>query len=435
MLEKFFKLKEHNTTVKTEAIAGLTTFLTAAYIIFVHPSILAETGMDKGALTTITCLVAAGATLLLALWANAPLMMAPGMGLNAFFTFSLVLGQGIPWQTALGVVFLSGVFFLVLTWAGIRERIVKAIPQSLRISAAVGIGLFIAFIGLKNLGVIVKSDAVIVGLGAFTPAALLGLGGLLLAVILEIRKVKGAILLSIIATTVVGIIFQLVPMPDAIVAVPPSPAPIAFQLDIGAALSLSLLSAIFSFMFVDLFDSLGTMLAVCREAGMADEKGDIKNLPKMLTADAVATLGGSLLGTSTTTTYIESASGVADGGRTGLTSVFTAAFFLLAVLFTPLIGIVPAFATAPALIIVGVFMMRGINQIDFYDFAEAAPAFLTFILMPLTFSIANGLAFGFASYVLIRLFAGRIRECDPYLIGAAVLSVISLAEPYLSKLF
>ncbi|PLY01480.1 MAG: guanine permease [Desulfuromonas sp.] len=435
MLENLFKLKAHGTTVRTEAIAGLTTFLTAAYIIFVHPGILAATGMDKGALTTITCLVAAGATLLIALWANAPLMMAPGMGLNAFFTYSLVLDQGIAWQTALGVVFLSGIFFLILTWVGVREKIVKAIPQSLRVSAAVGIGLFIAFIGLKNLGIIVQNDAVIVGLGTFTPQALLGLGGLLLAIILEIRKVKGAILLSIIATTVAGIIFQLVPMPDAIIAVPPSPAPIAFQLDIGSALSLALLSAIFSFMFVDLFDSLGTMLAVCREAGMADEKGEIEKLPRMLTADAVATVGGALLGTSTTTTYIESASGVADGGRTGLTSVFTAAFFLLAVLFTPLIGVVPGFATAPALIIVGVFMMRGISQIDFYNFADAAPAFLTFILMPLTFSIANGLAFGFVSYVLIRLFIGRIKECDPFLIGAAILSAISLAEPYLSKLF
>ena len=435
MLEKLFQLSVHGTDIRTEAVAGLTTFLTAAYIIFVHPDILSATGMDRGALTTITCLVAAGATLLIALWANAPLMMAPGMGLNAFFTYSIVLTQGIPWQTALGVVFLSGIFFLVLTWAGIREKIVRAIPLSLRIAAAVGIGLFIAFIGLKNLGIIVRNDAVIVGLGAFTPQALLGLGGLLLAVILEIRKIRGAILISIIATTMAGILCGLVPMPDAIVSIPPSPAPIMFKLDIAGAFSLSLFSAIFSFMFVDLFDSLGTMLAVCREAGMADEKGEIAKLPQMLTADAVATVGGALLGTSTTTTYIESASGVADGGRTGLASVFTAALFLLAVLFTPLIGIVPGFATAPALIIVGVFMMRGISQINFYNFADAAPAFLTFIMMPLTFSIANGLAFGFVSYVLIRLFAGRIRECDPFLVGAAVLSAISLAEPYLTKLF
>ncbi len=426
MLEQLFRLREHNTTVRTEAVAGLTTFLTAAYIIFVHPNILAATGMDKGALTTVTCLVAAGATLLIALWANAPLMMAPGMGLNAFFTYSLVLGQGIPWQTALGVVFLSGVFFVALTWAGVRERIVRAIPLTLRVSAAVGIGLFIAFIGLQNLGLIVRNDAVLVQLGAFTPQALLGLGGLLLAVILEIRRVRGAILLAIVATTVAGLALQLAPMPKAIIAVPPSPAPIAFQLDIAGALTLSLFSAIFSFMFVDLFDSLGTMLAVCREAGMADAKGEIRNLPKMLTADAVATVGGALLGTSTTTTYIESASGVADGGRTGLASVFTAVLFLLAVLFTPLIGIVPGFATAPALIIVGIFMMRGISQIDFYNFADAAPAFLTFVLMPLTYSIATGLAFGFVSYVLLRHFTGRIRECDPFLVGAAALSAISL---------
>ncbi|PLX81414.1 MAG: guanine permease [Desulfuromonas sp.] len=426
MLERLFQLKEHGTNLRTEAIAGLTTFLTASYIIFVHPGMLAATGMDQGALTTVTCLSASLATLLIALWANAPLMMAPGMGLNAFFAFTLVLGEGVPWPTALGVVFLSGVFFLVLTWLGFRERMVRAIPQSLRLATSVGIGLFIAFIGMKNLGLIVKNDATLVALGSFSPAVVLGLVGLTLAVLLEIRRVRGSILLAILLTTAAGMLFGQSPLPTGILALPPSPAPIAFKLDIAGALNVSLWASIFSFMFVDLFDSLGTMLAVCREAGMTDENGEIPKLPRMLTADALATVGGALLGTSTTTTYIESASGVSDGGRTGLTGVVTALLFVAAAFFTPLIAAVPAYATAPALMIVGIFMMRGIGGIDFYHFEEGAPAFLTFILMPLTFSIATGLAFGLISFVLFKLLAGRIRECDPFLIGAAIFAAVSL---------
>jgi adenine/guanine/hypoxanthine permease len=426
MLEKLFKLQQRKTTIRTEVIAGLTTFLTAAYIVFVNPAILSRAGMDQGALTTVTCLAAAIATLLIALWANAPLMMAPGMGLNAFFTYSLVLGHGVPWPTALGVVFISGVVFLVLTWVGIREKVARAIPTSLRLAASVGIGFFIAFIGLQNLGLIVKSDAVLVQLGSFSPAVILGMGGLLLAIILEIRRIRGAILLAIIATTVVGILVGQAPLPTGIIATPPSLGPIAFQLDILGALKISLWASIFSFMFVDLFDSLGTMLAVCREAGLTDEQGEVQKLPQMLQADAWATVLGALLGTSTTTTYIESASGVADGGRTGLTSIVTALCFLLAMFFTPLIGAVPAFATAPALILVGIFMMRGISQIDFHNFEEGAPAFLTFILMPLTYSIATGLAFGFISFVLIKLLIGKASELNGFLAGAAIFSLISL---------
>jgi AGZA family xanthine/uracil permease-like MFS transporter len=425
VLERIFRLRERNTTPATEITAGITTFLTAAYIIFVHPNILAQTGMDKGALTTVTCLVAAGSTLLIALWARAPLMMAPGMGLNAFFTYTLVLGRGLPWQTALGVVFISGLLFLVLTWAGVRERLARAIPMSLRLAASVGIGLFIAFIGLKNLGLIIASPAVLVQLGPFTPQVGLGLLGLLLTVLLELRRVRGALLIAIIATTAVGIICGQSPAPHGIVAMPPSPAPLFLALDIMAALDIAVWSSIFAFMFVDLFDSLGTMLAVCREAEMTDEKGDIPGLSRMLSADALATVAGALLGTSTTTTYVESASGVAEGGRTGLTGVVTALLFLVAAFFTPLISIVPAYATAPALIIVGIFMMRGIDGIDFYDFQEAVPAFLTIILMPLTFSIANGLAFGFIAYTLILICRGKFKECDPFLLGAAVLSILN----------
>ncbi|WP_305041727.1 NCS2 family permease [Geoalkalibacter sp.] len=426
MLERLFKVHARGSNPRTEIIAGGTTFLTAAYIIFVNPAILAQAGMDQGALTTVTCLVAGLATLLIALWANVPLMMAPGMGLNAFFAYTLVIGQGLHWTTALGVVFLSGIFFLFLTLIGVRERLVNAIPASLRLATSVGIGLFIAFIGMQNLGLVVRNEAVLVQMGPLTTEVLLGLAGLLLVAILELLRVRGSILLAILATAGAGMLLGLTPLPSQVVAPPPSIAPIAFSLDIVGALKISLWASIFSFMFVDLFDSLGTMLAVCREAGLTDREGKIPGLPRMLTADALATVGGSLLGTSTTTAYIESASGVADGGRTGLASVVTAILFLLASFFTPVIAAVPAYATAPALMTVGIFMMRGIGQIDFYNFEEGLPAFLTLILMPLTYSIATGLAFGFASFVLLKLFLGKIRHCDPFLIGAAVLSLISL---------
>ena len=426
MVERIFKLTARQTTVRTELMAGITTFLTAAYIIFVNPSILAAAGMPENALITVTCLVAGLSTMLLAFWSNVPLMMAPGMGLNAFFAFTLVGGMKVPWQTALGVVFISGIFFLLLTLIGFRERIVKAIPLGLRLAASVGIGLFIAFIGMKNLGLIVDHPATLVTLGKLEPQVILGLLGVLLIAILEIKKIRGSILISILAIAAVGMVFGLAKPPTGIVSAPPSIAPVAFKLDILGALSVSLWASIFSFMFIDLFDSLGTMLAVCREAGLSDKKGEIKQLPSMLKADAVATVAGSVLGTSTTTTYIESASGVADGARTGLASVMTGALFLVSMFFTPIISAIPGFATAPALIAVGIFMMRGIGDIDFHDFEEGIPAFLTIVMMPLTFSIAEGLAFGFISYVLLKLLLGKITSCDPILILVAAFSIISL---------
>ena len=426
MLDKLFKLKARHTDLRTETIAGVTTFLTAAYIIFVNPAILSTAGMPEGALISVTCLVTGLATLLLAFWANVPLMMAPGMGLNAFFAFTLVGSMQIPWQTALGVVFVSGVFFLLVTLVGLRDRIVKAIPLSLRLAASVGIGLFIAFIGMKNMGLIVDHPTTLVALGPMTPEVVLGLGGILLIAILEARKVRGSILISILAVTASGMALGMAKAPAGLVSVPPSIAPIAFKLDIPGALKTSLWASIFAFMFIDLFDSLGTMLAVCREAGLSDEKGEIQQLPVMLKADAVATVVGALLGTSTTTTYIESAAGVAEGGRTGLASVITGGLFLLAMFFTPVIGVIPGFATAPALIVVGIFMMRGIGAIDFHSFEEGVPAFLTFTLMPLTFSIAKGLAFGFMAHVAVKLLLGKIKDCDPILIAIAVLSLISI---------
>ena len=425
MLDNLFKLTERQTDVRTEIIAGLTTFLTAAYIVFVNPNILANTGMDKGALITVTCVVAGLSSILMGLWANAPIMMAPGMGLNAFFAFTLVLGQGVAWQQALGVVFVSGVIFLILTFLGIREKIVKAIPPSLRIATSVGIGLFIAFIGMQGLGLIVRSDAVLVGLGTMNKTVLLGLVGLLLIVILEIKKIKGSILIGILATALAGMALKLSPFPGGLMAMPPSMAPVAFKLDIMGALKVSLWANIFSFMFVDLFDSLGTLLAVCREADL-EKDGDIKDLPRMLSADAVATVFGAILGTSTTTSYIESASGVAEGGRTGMTAVTTGVLFILAAFFTPVIGAVQAYATAPALIVVGIFMMRGIGQINFYDFEEGVPAFLTLILMPLTYSIAQGLVFGFIAYALIKVLVGKVKDLDPILMVIAALCLVSL---------
>lgn len=426
-MKRFFKLEENGTTVKTEVIGGITTFLTMAYIIFVNPMILSDAGMDKPALITATCLAAALGTLLVGLWANVPFAMAPGMGLNAFFTYTLVLGQQeLSWQTALGVVFISGVAFLILTVAGIREKVVSAIPLSLRIATAAGIGLFITFIGLKNMGLIVDNPATLVSIGALTKPVIIGLLALILITILELRKIKGSILIGIAAATIAGALLGEIARPEAICSLPPSLEPIAFKLDILGALKWGLLGAIFSFMFVDLFDSIGTIVACSYEAGHVEEDGTIKRIDKVLEADAVATVAGSLLGTSTTTTYIESASGIADGARTGLSSVVTGTLFLVALFFAPLIVSVPGFATAPALVIVGVFMFRNIKQIDFMDMKTAVPAFLTMILMPLTFSIATGLTIGFLSYIIISLFSGDLKKISPVMWVVGLLSAVNL---------
>lgn len=434
MLNKFFRLDSLNTTVRKEVIAGITTFLTMAYIIFVNPDILSKAGMPKGALITATILASFLGTVLVGLWANVPFAMAPGMGLNAFFAFTLVLGQKISWQTALGVVFVSGIIFLILTLAGVREKIVNAIPLSLRLAVGAGIGLFITFIGFKGMGIVTDNPATLVSLGKFSPAVVLSLIGLVIIAVLEVKKIKGSILIGIIATTVLAIIYQssvnipkpLVSLPSQILSTPPSIAPIALKLDIFGALQWGLFGSIFSFMFVDLFDSVGTIVACSNEAGMVQEDGSIKNIGKTLEADAIATVAGSLLGTSTTTTYVESASGIAEGGRSGLTSVVISILFLLALFFTPLIGIVPGFATAPALVIVGVFMFRNIKDINFKDFTIAIPAFITIILMPLTYSISNGLAFGFISYLIINVAAGKFKKISlvMWIIGA--LSVLDL---------
>ncbi|MDP6542691.1 MAG: NCS2 family permease [Phycisphaerae bacterium] len=433
MLEKVFELKARGTNVRREIIAGAVTFLMMSYIIFVNPDILSKTGMDHNALIGVTILAAALGTLLVGLWANVPFAMAPGMGLNAFFTYTLVMGHEVSWEQALGVVFLSGVVFLLLTLVGAREKIVAAIPLSLRLGAAAGIGLFITFIGLQKLGFIVDNPATLVGLArSFDAKVALGMLGLAVMCVLTVRKVRGAILIGIISATIIGVLggqVDVSPLGESWgVSSPPSIAPVFLKLDILGAMRISLIGAIFSFMFVDLFDSVGTIVACSHEAGLIDGAGRIRKINRMLQADAIATVAGSILGTSTTTTYIESGAGIAEGGRTGLASVVTGLLFLAALFLTPLIRIVPPFATAGALIMVGVFMFRNIREIDLSDFTVAMPAFLTIILMPLTYSISTGLAFGFVSHIVLTVAAGRIRSVGivMWIIGALSLTDIML---------
>ncbi|WP_163322498.1 NCS2 family permease [Draconibacterium mangrovi] len=426
MIDKYFNISGRGSSFKKEIIGGATTFLTMAYIIFVNPSILGDAGMDRNALITVTIVASLIGTLLAGVWAKVPYAMAPGMGLNAFFTYTLVLGAGVEWQTALGVVFISGVIFLALTVTGIRTKIIHTIPLALRLATGAGIGLFISFIGFKNMGLVVANPATFVGLGKFTPTLLIGLAGLLITAILEVKKVRGGIFYGIIITTIIAIVAGEVQAPESFVSMPPTMSPLLLKLDILSALSLGLIGAIFSFMFVDLFDSVGTIVACSYEAGFVDKDGKVENVDRILEADAIATVAGTLLGTSTTTTYIESASGIANGAKTGFASVITAALFFLALFFAPLIGIVPSYATAPALVIVGVYMFKNIKQIDFADFSEAIPAFLTIILMPLTYSISIGLSFGFISYVVLKAVAGKYKEVSWLMWVIAVLSVINL---------
>jgi len=425
-MEKFFRLSENKTTVRQEIIAGATTFLTMAYIVFVNPAILSATHMDQGALITATCLSAIIGTGLCGVWVNAPFAMAPGMGLNAFFAYTLVLGQGATWQEALGVVFLSGVIFVILTLTGVRKSLIKSIPMELRLAVGAGIGLFIAFLGMQTMGLIVDNPATLVGLGHFDTKLALSVIGLIVMIFLEVKNIKGGILLGILITTVLGIIVGEITLPKTLMSMPPSIAPIAFKLDIIGALKPSLIASIFSFLFVDLFDSLGTILACANEAGLIDENGEVDKIDKVLEADAAATIVGSLIGTSTVTTFVESASGIAAGGRTGLTSVTTALLFFVALFFSPVIGAVPGYATAPALVIVGVFMFKNLLDIDLRNLETAIPCFLTIIMMPLTYSISLGLAFGFVSYVLIKIFVGKANHVPVILWIVAVFSFLEV---------
>lgn len=425
-LDNYFKLTERGSNVRNEVLGGVTTFLAMAYIIFVNPSILSLTGMDKGALITVTCVATALGTFISGVWANAPFGLAPGMGLNAFFTFTLVMDRGVSWQTALGIVFLSGCFFFILSIGGIREKIADCIPVSIKIAVGAGIGLFITLIGLKNMGLVVKNDATLVGLGPLGLEVLIGLAGLFIAVLLEIKRVKGGILIGILTSTVLGLVLNKIEMPTSFVSLPPSMSPIFMQLDIMGAFQVSLMGAIFSFMFVDLFDSLGTLISCSKEIGLVDEDGRIKGFGKMLYTDVASTIFGAMMGTSTVTTFVESSAGIAAGARTGLASVVTAILFVLSLFFAPLVGIVPGYATAPALIIVGVYMFKNVQHLDFENLKTLVPAFIIIIMMPLTYSISIGLSLGFLSYIIIHILSGDFKALNIPLIGVGILSLVNL---------
>lgn len=427
MLERTFQLSAHGTNVKTELLAGLSTFLTMAYIIFVNPDILAAAGMPKGAVFVATCLAAALGSAIMGLYANYPIAMAPGMGLNAYFAFAVVQGMGISWQVALGAVFISGVLFIIISLFKIREAIVNAIPRSLKFAISAGIGLFLAIIGLKNAGLIAAHPATFVTVGDLTqPGAVLAVIGFAIIVALEQRKVTGGIIIGILAVTVAALAMGLTPF-GGIVSMPPSLAPTFMQMDIAGALNVGLLTVIFTFFLVELFDASGTLIGVAHRAGLLDKDGKLPRLKKALLADSTAIAAGAALGTSSTTAYIESAAGTSVGGRTGLTAVTVAVLFLAALVFAPLAGTVPAYATAPALVYVAVLMLKGLAEIAWGDLTEAAPAVITAITMPFTFSIAHGIAFGFIAYAAIKLLAGRVKELPPMVAVIAVIFVLKFA--------
>lgn len=410
-LEKTFKLSANKTDAKTEVIGGLTTFMTMAYILAVNPLILSSAGMDFNAVFTATALSSAVATLLMAFLANYPFALAPGMGLNAFFAFTVVQRMGYSWQFALTAVLIEGLLFILLSVVGVREAIFNSIPQNLKKGVSVGIGLFIAFIGLSNAGIINSEGDVLLQLGNITQGApLLALIGVVITGILLAFKVKGALLFGIIATTIIGIPMGVTSAPTGIASLPPSLAPTFMKLDFSQVLSWDMAVVVISFLFVDLFDTLGTLIGVASKTDMLDEEGQLPRGKQALLADAIGTTFGAVTGTSTVTTYVESSSGVAEGARTGLASVVTAICFFLALFFSPIIAIIPSAATAPALILVGLFMLSPILEIDLTDYTESIPVFLTLLMMPAAQSIADGIAFGMISYVLLKLFSGRYKE-------------------------
>ncbi|WP_462158586.1 NCS2 family permease [Pseudoalteromonas sp. GB56] len=421
MLESVFKIKAHGSSVKREVIAGLTTFITMVYIVFVNPAMLAEAGMDQGAAFVATCVAAAIGCFIMGFWANYPLALAPGMGLNAFFTYGVVLGMGYTWQSALGAVFMSGSIFLVLSLFKVREWIINAIPLVLKRAIATGIGAFLALIALKNAGIVVASPATLVQLGDITSAgpALAILSFFIIAGLLY-RDIKSGVLISILLVTCLALALGLVEY-QGIVSAPPSIAPTFMQLDFAAALELSMLSVVFAFLFVDLFDTSGTLVAVTQKAGLADEQGRMPRLGRALSADSTATIAGSVLGTSTTTSYIESVAGVSVGGRTGLTAVVVGMCFLLMMFFAPLAAMVPAYATAGAILYVSILMLQNLKLVDWDDMTDAIPVAVVLLMTPLTFSIAHGIALGFIAYTAVKVVCNRANEVS---ISVWILSIL-----------
>lgn len=425
MFEKIFQLKKNGTTARTEVIAGITTFLTMAYILAVNPSILSSTGMDANALFTTTAISAIIATLVMAFWAKLPFALAPGMGLNAFFAFSVVLGMGHTWQFALTAVLIEGIIFIILTAFNVREAIANSIPKSVRTAISAGIGLFIAFIGLQNAGIIVRHEATLVSLGNITTGtALLGVIGLIITSVLVVKKVKGDLLIGIILTALIGIPLGLTQL-KGFASIPPSIEPIFFKFEFAHIFSFDMLIVVFTFLFVDIFDTLGTLVGVSTKANMLDKDGKVPNISKAFMADAIGTTAGAILGTSTITTYVESAAGVSEGGRTGMTAMITAICFAVALFFSPIFLAIPGAATAPALILVGLYMLSPIKELDFSDLSETIPAFICIISMPLAYSIAEGITLGVLSYVIINILSGKFKKLS---IGMYILAILFILK-------
>ena len=429
-LDRRFRLSERNSSVKNEIMAGLTTFMTMSYILAVNPGMLSDAGMDKGGVFTATIVASIIAMLVMGLYANLPFALAPGMGLNAFFVYTVVLGMGHSWQYALTAVFIEGIIFILMSLFNVREAIFNAIPMSLKKAVSVGIGLFISLIGLSSAGVIVQGEGTLVSLGnLLTPGAAVTFVGIIVMAILMAKKVRGALLYGILISTVFALILGVTHAPEAWFQLPPSLAPVAFKLEWKNIFSWEMFSIMFTFLFVDLFDTVGTLVGVASKANLLNEKGELPAAGPALFADAVGTTVGALLGTSTVTTYVESASGVTEGGRTGLTSLSVAFFFFLSLFFFPIFAIIPSQATAPALVMVGLFMMSPIKDIPLDDFSESVPAFLTIVMMPFAYSIAEGIAFGMMSYVIIKVLSGKAKDVSPLMYILALVFLLRILRP------
>lgn len=438
--ERQFKMKENNTTLRTEVLAGFTTFMAMAYILVVNPSILSVTGMDSAALLTATCLASALGTFCMAFFANYPFALAPGMGLNAYFAFTVCGQYGYGWEVALAAVFVEGLIFIFLSAVNVREAIFNAIPANMKKATSVGIGMFIAFIGMQNSGIIVGDGSVLVALGDVRSITVaLSLIGTILTLVLVVRQVRGALFFGILLTWIIGIVCQLTGIyvvdvdagmysliPQGLISAPASIAPIALKLDFTGIHILEFITIVLAFLFVDLFDTLGTLIGVSTKAGFITKDGKLPRIKGALFSDAVATTCGALMGTSTVTTFVESASGVSDGGRTGMTALTTGLLFLVALFFAPVLTTIPSFATTPALIVVGLFMADGIRDIDFSDYTEGFPAFITILMMVVAYSISEGLVFGVVSYVLLKLLSGKKKDLNPVIVIIGVLFLFKL---------
>ena len=425
MLEKIFELKSNNTSVKKELLAGFTTFVTMAYIIFVNPQMMAASGMDQGASFVGTCLAAAIACIAMGLYANWPVGLAPGMGLNAFFTYTVVNEMGYAWEVALGAVFLAGILFVIMSVTPLRRWMLDSIPLNLRIAMGSGVGLFIGFIGLKSGGIIISNDATLLSLGDFSKIeTLLAALGFLSITILSVRKIPGAIIIGVLGITIIGIFLGIVNF-NGVVSMPPALAPTLMKLDIMGALDLAMISVIMSFLFVNLFDTAGTLLGVATRANLVDEKGDIKNLDKALKADSSSSVFGAFFGCSPVTSYVESSAGIEAGGRTGLAAVVVGILFIIAIFFSPVAAIIPAYATAGALVYVAILMLSGMERLNWQDSSELLPALIIIIMIPLTFSIANGIALGFIAYIAIKIFTGKLKSISS---GAWFLGLVFLSK-------